>query len=101
MLREVLSYHDYDLVFCDYNGGILPTSVVCGLLANVSKKCGIKVYTLLMRKSLSADFYAQSVNPAVTKKMMGHKNEDMSLNAYASASDEDAFRAMMNRKYKQ
>jgi integrase len=101
MLRKVLAYHDYDLVFCDYNGGILTTSLVCGLLANVSKKCGIKVYTLLMRKSLSADYYAQRVNPAVTKKMMGHKNEEMSLNAYASASDEDVFEAMMNRKYKQ
>ena len=33
--------------------------------------------------------------------MMGHKNEEMSLNAYASASDEDVFEAIMNRKYKQ
>lgn len=41
------------------------------------------------------------INPAVTKKLMGHKNEDMSLIAYASASDEDAFDAMMSRKYKQ
>ncbi len=41
------------------------------------------------------------INPAVTKKLMGHKNEDMSLIAYANASDEDAFDAMMSRKYKQ
>ena len=101
ILREVMAYHDHDLVFCDYGGGILPTSVVCSLLGNVSKKCGIKVYTLLMRKSFSADLYANGVNPAVTKKLMGHKNEEMSLNAYASASDKDAFEAMMNRKYKQ
>ena len=33
------------------------------------------------------------------KSCMGHKNEDMSLNSYASASDEDAFKAMMNKKY--
>ena len=101
ILREVFSYHDHDLLFCDYGGGILPTHVICDLLANVSKKCGIKVYALLMRKAFSADLYANGVNPAVTKKLMGHKNEDMSLNAYASASDEDAFDAMMNRKYKQ
>ncbi len=101
ILREAMAYHDHDLVFCDYSGGILPTSVVCGLLANVSKKCGIKVYTLLMRKSFSSDLYANGVNPAVTKKLMGHKNEEISLNAYASASDKDAFEAMMNRKYKQ
>lgn len=100
ILKDAMSYHDHDLVFCDFGGGILPTSVVCGLLANVSKKCGIKVYTLLMRKAFSADLYANGVNPAVTKKLMGHKNEEMSLNAYASASDEDAFEAMMNRKYK-
>jgi hypothetical protein len=41
------------------------------------------------------------INPAVTKKLMGHKNEDMSLIAYASASDDDAFDAMMSRKDKQ
>ena len=62
---------------------------------------GIKVYALLMRNAFSADLYANGVNPAVTKKLMGHKNEEMSLNAYASASDEDAFEVMMNRKYKQ
>ncbi len=61
----------------------------------------IKVYALRMRKAFSADLYANGVNPAVTKKLMGHKNGDMSLNAYASASDEDAFDAMMNKKYKQ
>ena len=61
----------------------------------------IKVYSLLMRKSFLADLYREGVNPAVTKQLMGHKHEDMSLNAYASASDEDAFEAMMNRKYKQ
>ena len=101
ILREVFSYHEHDLLFCDYGGGILGTNVVCSLLSNVSEKCGIKVYALLMRKAFSADLYANGVNPAVTKKLMGHKNEEMSLNAYASASDEDAFEAMMNRKYKQ
>lgn len=36
-----------------------------------------------------------------TKKLMGHKSEEMSLNAYASASDKDVFDVMMNRKYKE
>ena len=100
ILREVMAYHDYDILFCDADGSLLKTSVVDSLLANVSKKCGIKVYTLLLRKSFSADLYANGVNPAVTKRLMGHKNEDMSLNAYASASDKDTFDVMMNRKYK-
>ncbi len=101
ILRETMAYHDYDILFCDYGGGLLKTSVVDSLLANVSKKCGIKVYALLLRKSFSADLYANGVNPAVTKKLMGHKSEEMSLNAYASASDKDVFDVMMNRKYKE
>ena len=101
ILREAFAYHDYDIVFCDYDGGLLKTSVVDSLLANVSEKCGIKVYALLLRKSFSADLYANGVNPAVTKKLMGHKSEEMSLNAYASASEKDVFDVMMNRKYKE
>ena len=100
LLREVMAYHDHDFLFCDEDGSLLKTSVVDNLLANVSKKCGIKVYTMLLRKSFSADLYANGVNPAVTKRLMGHKNEDMSLNAYASAFDKDTFDVMMNRKYK-
>ena len=70
------------------------------LLYRVSKSCGIKVYSLLMRKSFSADLYREGVNPAITKRLMGHKKEDMSLNAYASAGKEELISTTANRKYK-
>ena len=53
-----------------------------------------------MRKSFSADLYREGVNPAITKKLMGHKKEDMSLNAYATSSLNDMIETSINRKYK-
>ncbi|MBR0420728.1 MAG: hypothetical protein IJI66_16315 [Erysipelotrichaceae bacterium] len=53
-----------------------------------------------MRKALSADFNREGVNPAIIKKLMGHKKEDMSLNAYATTSKEELISTAMNRKYK-
>ncbi len=89
-----------DLLFADYDGNPFSSTNFSDYLARVSRSCGIKVYSLLMRKSFSADLYAQGINPAVTKKLMGHKSEDMSLNAYASAGKEELINTTANRKYK-
>jgi len=69
-------------------------------LNRVSKACGIKVYAGLMRKSFSADNYRVKVNPAAIKHMMGHKNENMSVNWYATPAGDEVLEAMYNRKYK-
>ena len=100
LVKEILEYSRNDLLFADYDGNPFSSTNFSDYLARVSRSCGIKVYSLLMRKSFSADLYAQGINPAVTKKLMGHKSEDMSLNAYATASSEDLINTTLNRKYK-
>ena len=100
LVKEILKYSRNDLLFADYDGNPFSSTNFSDYLARVSRSCGIKVYSLLMRKSFSADLYAQGTNPAVTKRLMGHKNEDMSLNAYATASNEDLISTTLNRKYK-
>ena len=101
LLEEILEYSKNDLVSADYRGNAISTSDYSDYLNRVSKSCGIKVYSTIMRKSYSSDLYAQGVNPAVIKKLMGHKHEDMSLNAYASAKNDDLISASTNRQYKQ
>ena len=101
ILKEALAYSKYDLLFSDFNGEPFHTDYVSDYLYRVSKACGIKVYAGLMRKSFSADNYSHGTNPAAIKKMMGHKNENMSVNWYATASDMEILQAMMNRKYKE
>jgi integrase len=101
LLKEVLSYSKHDCLFSDYKGKPFHTNYVSDYYSRVSRKCGIKVYAGLMRKAFSADNYSNGTNPAAIKKMMGHKNENMSVNWYATAGDEEVVRAMMNRKYKQ
>ena len=58
----------------------------------------IKVYATLLRKSFSAGLCRAGVNPAVIKKRMGHKSENMSLNWYAFAQAEDIFNMMQNKE---
>ena len=100
LIEEILAYSKHDLVFADYNGDPFSTGDFSDYLYRVSRSCGIKVYSLLMRKSFSADLYREKENPASIKRLMGHKKEDMSLNAYASASREELINATMNRKFK-
>lgn len=100
LIEEILAYSKHDLIFADYNGNPFSTEDFSDYLYRVSRSCGIKVYSLLMRKAFSADLYREKENPASIKKLMGHKKEDMSLNAYASASREELINATMNRKFK-
>lgn len=100
LIYEILEYSRNDYLFSDYDGKPFATNHFSNYLYRVSKSCGIKVYPLLMRKSFSANLYAQGVNPAVTKSLMGHKYEDMSLNAYATASKTDLINTALNRKFK-
>ncbi len=100
LLKEVLNYSKHDLLFARYDGTPISSDEFSDYLYRVSKSCGIKVYSLLMRKSFSADLYREGVNPAVTKRLMGHKKEDMSLNAYATTNKEELLKTAKNRKFK-
>ena len=100
LLKEVLNYSKHDLLFAKYDGTPISSDDFSDYLYRVSKSCGIKVYSLLMRKSFSADLYREGVNPAVTKRLMGHKKEDISLNAYATTNKEELLKTAKNRKFK-
>ncbi|MBQ9157713.1 MAG: tyrosine-type recombinase/integrase [Erysipelotrichaceae bacterium] len=100
LINEILEYSKHDLLFSDYKGDPFSTEDFADYLYRVSRSCGIKVYPLLMRKSFSADLYAQGTNPAITRSLMGHKEEDMSLNAYATASQAAIIDTALNRKFK-
>lgn len=97
MIRELLGYSKYDLIFSDYEGKPFSSTEFADYLRRVSESCGIKVYATLLRKSFSADMYRAGVNPAVIKKLMGHKSENMSLNWYATAQAEDILSTMQMR----
>ena len=98
MIRELLDYSKYDLIFSDYEGKPFSSTNFADYLRRVSESCGINVYATLLRKAFSADMYRAGVNPAVIKKLMGHKSENMSLNWYASAQAEDILSTMQMRE---
>lgn len=100
IVKEALEYSRNDLIFADYDGNPFSTDYLSNYLSLVSKKCGIKVYAGLMRKAFSADNYRMKTNPAAIKKLMGHKNENMSANWYATAASDEVIEAMYNREYK-
>lgn len=107
LLREILAYSKYDLIFADYDGNPISSTRYSDYLNRVKHKWwkdtghDEDVYAELMRKSLSSDNYHNGVNPTATKKQMGHKHEDMSLNWYSSAPDPDVVNAFLNRQYKE
>ena len=100
VIKDALAYSTNDLIFADYQGNPISSDALSDYLNRVSKACGIKVYAGLMRKSFSADNYRVKVNPAAIKHMMGHKNENMSVNWYATPAGDEVLEAMYNRKYK-
>lgn len=106
LFRQAMEYSKYDLIFADYNGNPIAADTLSDYIYRV-KKAWYKqtgntadVYMEVTRKSFSADNYENAVNPATIKKLMGHATEDMSLNWYASSSNQDAINAALNRKYK-
>ena len=107
LLREILAYSKYDIVFADYDGNLISSTVYSDFMNRVKHKwwkdTGHKedVYAELMRKALSADNYSHSVSAVVTKQQMGHESENMSANWYATAPDVDVVTAFLNRQYKE
>lgn len=107
LLRNILAYSKYDLVFADYDGKPISATKMADYIGRVRKAWQKKtghtedIYAELMRKSLSSDGYRKKDSPSVIKKQMGHKTEDMSLNWYAMAPDQDVVDAFLNRQYKE
>ncbi len=107
LVREILAYSKYDLIFADYDGNPISSTRYSDYLNRVKHKWWKDTghhedgYAELMRKSLSSDNYHNGVNPTATKKQMGHKHEDMSLNWYSSAPDPEVVNVFLNRQYKE
>ncbi len=106
VLKEAMAYSHNEILFAKYGGVPFESSEVSDYIGRVNRKykkvtgCDKDFYSTLMRKSYSSDQYANHVNPATVKKLMGHKYESTSLNWYATASDESLKQAMKNRRYK-
>ena len=107
LFRQAIAHSKYDLLFADYNGNPIGADALSDYIYRAKKAWHKQtgntadIYMEVTRKSFSADNYENSVNPATIKKLMGHANEDMSLNWYASSSNQDAINAALNRKYKE
>lgn len=107
LLKEILAYSKYDLIFADYEGKPISSTKFADYIRRVKKQWwkdtghSEDIYSEVMRKSLAADSYALGINPTITKKMMGHKNEDMSLNWYSTAPESEVVSAFLNRKFKE
>ncbi|MBR4456743.1 MAG: tyrosine-type recombinase/integrase [Solobacterium sp.] len=106
ILKEAIAYSHNEILFAKYDGVPFQSTEASDYIGRVNRKykkvtgSDKEFYSTLMRKSYSSDQYAENVNPATVKKMMGHKYESTSLNWYATASDESVKQAMKNRKFK-
>lgn len=106
LLKDILAYSKYDLVFADYNGNPISSTRYSDFMNRMKHKWWKdtghheEIYAELMRKSLAADNYRNGINPTITKQQMGHKSEDMSQNWYATVPDADVVNASLNRRYK-
>ena len=97
ILKDALDYSAHDLVFAKYDGTPFSTDEFADYLYRVSRACGIKVYSTLMRKSFSSDLIAGGVDPESVKELMGHESINMSL-YYASSTEDRLKKTMMDRE---
>lgn len=67
--------------------------------ASISKKES-PFSSIILHHEEGIDLYRRGANPAAIKRLMGHKNKDMSLNSYATAGKEDLLETTKNRKFK-
>ena len=97
ILKKALCYTKHDLVFARYDGRPFSSDEYSDYLYRVSKSCGIKVYSVLMRKSFSSDLIGNGVDPESVKELMGHEDINMSLD-YASSTGKRLAQTMMDRE---
>lgn len=106
IVEEILNYCKTDLLFADYKGNLISSTRMADYVRRVKrawqKKTGstTDIYSVLMRKSLSADNCRNNINQAITRDLMGHTSIETSLNWYTSTSEQEQIDAMLNRKFK-
>lgn len=99
VLKKVMEYSKHELMFSDYDGNPFPIDQLSDYISRISKKCGIKFNLYLLRHSYSSDLYASGATPIEVKELMGHADEKMSMNTYASSEDIERIKASKKRKY--
>ena len=99
LCRNLLEWTKYDPVFSDYDGKLFSSDAVCTYIRNVSLSCKITFTQYMLRHNFSTDMFAQNVNPAVIRDLMGHSSRSTAQTLdYAQSSESDRFQAMKDRK---
>ena len=97
-LEECLAWSRNDIMLSDYYGNLMDIDDICVVVANVKRKCGVKFNQYQLRHQFSTDMFNQGVNPAITRDLMGHSSEAMSL-YYATTTEKDRKEAISQRKF--
>lgn len=99
LLEKIIADAKGESLFEKWNGEKLTSTELADYMNRVSKACGIKVYATLLRKSFAADLYNDKISPVTIRRLMGHATENMSLNWYATISDDEVIKTMKKRRY--
>lgn len=99
LCRDLLEWASYDSVLADYDGKVFSSEFVCTYILHVSQSCKISFTQYMLRHNFSTDMFAQNVNPAVIRDLMGHSSRSTAQTLdYAQTSESDRFKAMKDRK---
>lgn len=99
ILKECLEWSRNDILLADYQGNLIPIDDIDCTIAHIRKKRKTPYFTMYMlRHGFSTDMFAEGVNPAVIRDLMGHTSSTMSLD-YAVSSEADRVTAINNRKF--
>ena len=97
ILLNLMAWHQFDYLICDYNGKLYKTDFVSNYITNVAKKNKIKFNAYMLRHLFSSDLIKSNTNLRTIQELMGHSSSSMTL-AYARVTDEDKKAAIANRK---
>lgn len=97
ILLNLMTWHQFDYLICDYNGKLYKTDFVSNYITNVAKKNKIKFNAYMLRHLFSSDLIKSNTNLRTIQELMGHSSSSMTL-AYARVTDEDKKAAIANRK---
>ena len=97
ILLNLMAWHQFDYLICDYNGKLYKTDFVSNYITNVAKKNKIKFNAYMLRHLFSSDLIKSNTNLRTIQELMGHSSSSMTL-AYARVTDEDKKAAIASRK---
>jgi len=105
LFKEIFEASKHDPVFSKFDGTLFSSSEIADYVRRVriayNKSTGknLDIYCGLMRKAYADDMYSAHVSPVVIKTLMGHANENVSANFYASSNKNERINANFHRKF--